>query len=554
MKTKKLLFGLLTFLLLFGTTSVKAQTTYSNVEVRGTVTDANGTLLNNHPVQIYAIDSLVSPWPYDSTITYTDTNGFYIDTLYWVPSSASMSVGAETVDCNGTTHVRSSAATTSTPGGQISVTHNFVICGAPSVTCNGMFFSYPDSNAVFGVDFYGSTATGGGASTTHSWDFGDGTTGSTSNSNHVYSSAGTYWVCHTITKYDASQNVLCTDTYCDSVAVTNSTILCNAFFNSSTSGLTANFSSAGSSANTTSYSWDFGDGNISSAQHPSHTYASSGTYTVILTIGTGSTCTDIYTGVVTVTAPVPCNAIFYAIADSSNPTGAGGYSISFNDVSAGNPISWYWDFGDGYVDSSNTSNPNHTYSSIGWYYVCLTISNGTCVSTICDSIYIDSNFTVQAIFNYQQVGNNTVQFTNGSTQRANMSYYWDFGDGNFSTQMSPSHTYAGPGNYTVCLTAVDNATNVADMTCISNIDPSAVVSITENNINAVKVYPNPVQGVLNIEAENVNNVKIYNTTGILILDTDATSIDMSNYDNGLYIIQLTFDNQETKVQRIIKAQ
>ncbi len=43
-----------------------------------------------------------------------------------------------------------------------------------------------------------------------------------------------------------------------------------------------------SSGNPTSWSWDFGDGNTSTAQNPSHTYASGGTYTVCLTASNGS--------------------------------------------------------------------------------------------------------------------------------------------------------------------------------------------------------------------------------------------------------------------------
>ena len=46
----------------------------------------------------------------------------------------------------------------------------------------------------------------------------------------------------------------------------------------------------------TQYSWNFGDGQTSSAQNPAHTYTTAGTYTVCLTIttviSTGNSCTD----------------------------------------------------------------------------------------------------------------------------------------------------------------------------------------------------------------------------------------------------------------------
>ena len=40
-----------------------------------------------------------------------------------------------------------------------------------------------------------------------------------------------------------------------------------------------------STGNPTSWSWDFGDGGTSSVQHPSHAYATVGTFTVTLTVG-----------------------------------------------------------------------------------------------------------------------------------------------------------------------------------------------------------------------------------------------------------------------------
>lgn len=335
----------------------------------------------------------------------------------------------------------------------------------------------------------------------------------------------------------------------------NAQTTCVADFSSTASGLAVNFNDL-SSTNATSWIWTFGDGvGYSTIQNPTYTYAASGTYNVMLITYSSTSagfCTDTIVKSIAVTQAPPCSAIFYALGDSANPTPSGGITISFFDVSAGNPTNWNWTFGDG--SFSSLQNPTHTYATAGWYNVCLLISNNNCTDTICDSIYVDSNFTVQAVFSYQQTGNNTVQYTNGSTQRANMSYYWDFGDGNTSTQMSPTHTYATGGNYNVCLIAVDNTTNVADMTCISNVDPSAVVSIAEDNVGVIKLYPNPVSDVLNIDAENVTNVKIYSTTGLLVVDTESTKIDMSKYDNGLYIIQIQFEDQTISTQRIIKTQ
>lgn len=60
----------------------------------------------------------------------------------------------------------------------------------------------------------------------------------------------------------------------------------------------------------------------------------------------------------------------------------------------------------------------------------------------------------QASFS-SSVNGGTVTFTNGSTG-TNLNYSWTFGDGNNSTQISPSHTYTTTGAYVVCLTIYSN--------------------------------------------------------------------------------------------------
>lgn len=47
----------------------------------------------------------------------------------------------------------------------------------------------------------------------------------------------------------------------------------------------------------------------------------------------------------------------------------------------------------------------------------------------------------------------TIVFENSSLYAS--SYYWDFGDGFFSTLENPEHTFPGPGEYVVCLTATN---------------------------------------------------------------------------------------------------
>lgn len=61
-------------------------------------------------------------------------------------------------------------------------------------------------------------------------------------------------------------------------------------------------------------------------------------------------------------------------------------------------MSYYWDFGDG--SSSTIAFPSHTYATNGTYNVCLTVSDGSCTSVFCDSVWVplkSSGFTINVV-------------------------------------------------------------------------------------------------------------------------------------------------------------
>jgi gliding motility-associated-like protein len=115
-----------------------------------------------------------------------------------------------------------------------------------------------------------------------------------------------------------------------------------------------------------------------------------------------------------------------------------------------------WKFGDGTTDT--TANPTHVYLVQGAYYVQLNISNGVCTDSSVQQINTAHPLIASFTLNDDSVcTNQEINFTNNSTVTAGQaSYYWDFGDGTNSTTEEPSHTYTGPGNYTVMLIAGDN--------------------------------------------------------------------------------------------------
>lgn len=206
-----------------------------------------------------------------------------------------------------------------------------------------------------------------------------------------------------------------------------------------------------STGNINSWMWNFGDGQTSTLQNPSHQYAQQGTYTVTLLVqGADSNCYGTHSENITLmVSPEPCEASFYALPDSNSVS-----TYSFIDQSTGNIVSWYWNFGDG--QTSTLQNPVHTYSAPGWYNVCLTIqgADSLCFDTMCDTLYVAGGGGCEAGFTYipdSLPGTYAVQFLDQSAGTP-VSWYWNFGDSTISTEQNPYHIFRSEGTYHVCLT------------------------------------------------------------------------------------------------------
>ncbi len=108
--------------------------------------------------------------------------------------------------------------------------------------------------------------------TSWSWDFGDGNTSTSQNPVNSYMTPGYYTVCLTVTN-SCSSDTTCQQIYVCELPVAD-------FVQDSTSGLTVFFNNL--SSNSTSWEWDFGDGNYSTNQNPTHYYSTGGWYDVCL--------------------------------------------------------------------------------------------------------------------------------------------------------------------------------------------------------------------------------------------------------------------------------
>lgn len=239
-----------------------------------------------------------------------------------------------------------------------------------------------------------------------------------------------------------------------------------------------------STGNVTGWLWDFGNANTSTLQNPIATYSTPGTYTITLTVTDGTNSdTKVETGYITVFQNP--SASFTATTATA---GCAPLTVTFNDLSVqgdGAIIDWIWDFGDGTIDNSGNPNPTHTYATPGTYPVSLQVTDANgCTSSFLINSYVSVSAAPTANFSLSPTSACLppldVTFTDLSSSSGPLTYDWNFGDGNTSTQQNPQHTYTALGQYNVTLTVTDNngcSNTYVINNAVSIIDPIASFTV-----------------------------------------------------------------------------
>ena len=286
---------------------------------------------------------------------------------------------------------------------------------------------------------------------------------------------------------------------------------CNAAFNFSISGLSVNFTAAVTTVSTSNHHyWTFGDGYVSSDASPVHVYTSGGTHTVKhifyrSNLAGTAECADSIEKWVELppTPPISCNAHpkFSFQRDPLQPN-----KIYFTNLST--PIhdttKVRWNFGDG--NYSDDINPTHIYSYSALFTVCLIVRNEgyTCERDTCISLQVQTppppcnSVSANFAWHADSIQLNKVHFINLSSHfESGDNIRWTFGDGASSTDVSPTHIYALPGTYNVCI-RIEKHNAAGTAPCVKEICKQVVV------LNECRL-----EAAFNFEADAANKNKIY---------------------------------------------
>ena len=80
-----------------------------------------------------------------------------------------------------------------------------------------------------------------------------------------------------------------------------------------------------------------------------------------------------------------------------------------------------------------------------------------------------------------------------------------------------------------------------------------IMSTDENELSAVKIYPNPVQDILKIESEKeVSNMQIFSIEGKKLIETTDSNLNVSRFPAGNYIVFVKLADGEIITKKVVK--
>jgi len=340
-----------------------------------------------------------------------------------------------------------------------------------------------------------------GTIVSYSWDFGDGNTATGAAVSHSFVENGEYLISLAITDNEgliggkvATQIVnnrppVAAFDVSDPI-VENKEVLFDA---------TSSYDSDGTII---SYTWSFGDGTVAAGVTATHTFVTTGLYSITLAIDDNDGAIDQQKMTIFVTEQIIGEtnkrpvASFTAIPKIVSINEKVYFDASESVDSDGSIATYLWDFGDNTTATGVTT--EHAYSGKGTYIVILTVTDNNGVMDI-DSHAI--SVTIQATPNQNPVASfikstqtahrgETIQFDateSSDTDSLIASYTWNFGDGTTATGAKVDHTYSTVGIYTITLTVTDSEGLTSQTTSAITITNAIPTAAFTKSAETVKV-------------------------------------------------------------------
>jgi len=300
----------------------------------------------------------------------------------------------------------------------------------------------------------------GGQIVAWNWSFGDAGTSASENPTHQYASGGEYTVTLRVADDDQETGALV-----QTVTVLGPTAAFSFTPTSPTATKQVQFfdQSSDPTGNIISWSWDFGDTGVSSDQNPIHTFATSGTFRVNLTVSSSSGATVSTFRDITVQNAAPIAGFVF-----DPPQPKVGEMVTFGVDGSSDPdgsiVMYEWDFNNDGVTDVTGSTVTYAFSVVGAQPVTLKVTDNNSASDYLTKVVPVQATPPSASFTFTPEEPNTGQtVTFDGSASADVDggiilYEWDFdNDGTTdATGMTVNHSFPSAGVYPVTLIVTDN--------------------------------------------------------------------------------------------------
>ena len=298
------------------------------------------------------------------------------------------------------------------------------------------------------VNFYDqSTVSSGGIIVSWEWDLGGGFSGK-QNPGAIFTEPGSFTICLKVTDNSGNSDTHCKEEY---INIFPDPIVDFSVDNTNgCSPVTVNLTDLSSSenGNITRWIWDIGgSANVLDTKEAltdiSTTYDVPAVYSLSLTVfdEKGCSATEVKKDLITVNENTSPDIDFNIISSCGYP-----WEIQFLNLSPDPTFNYTWDFGNGQV-FRGAFPPIISYDSAGIYDLTIVTENGQCTDTTVFNGYIDTDLDDEFSASSEAVCPGSIVQFKDNGQLFSDSLLWIFGDGNFSRDREPNHTFESPGCY-----------------------------------------------------------------------------------------------------------
>ncbi|MCU0442358.1 MAG: PKD domain-containing protein [Bacteroidia bacterium] len=268
--------------------------------------------------------------------------------------------------------------------------------------------------------------------------------------------------------------------------------------------------------NTFGSEWTFGNGDVGFSNAPTYKYPASGEYRIGLKVISNYGCVDTTSRLITI-LPEPAASFTVGSACKDDQLAINNNTTYSNGI--GN-VAFSWNFGDNTGEVSG-ANPSKTYLVSGGPYTIRLIARATdnnCADTVTTIVNVfEKPIALVSVPALGCVGNN-ILLQNGSIPSGNetLTYLWDLGNSQTSTQTNPqvSYTTFGDKSIQMIATSIRGCKDTANATINIQSAPSVAFSNTMDSICRVTINAGPANPGWSYRFEFGDGVVITNSTAI----------------------------------------